>query len=155
MATCISFQVATEARLDARLGGLVYLFTTSVPNALNARELLNRHIDEIHPVQHERTCAYGRAVVPFAHRAVTEISCHCRGAQWFVPGEPMIVGALGAALFALDRAKKQGTERHDAGTQELSQTRSGYGDHRTGGASDCRSRGCGPLGSRTGKTEIE
>jgi predicted CoA-substrate-specific enzyme activase len=28
---------------------------------------------------------YGRAVVPFAHRSITEISCHCRGAQWFVP----------------------------------------------------------------------
>src|SRR5690606_26883973 len=26
-----------------------------------------------------------RAIVPFAHRTVTEISCHCRGAQWFVP----------------------------------------------------------------------
>lgn len=29
---------------------------------------------------------YGRAVVPFANSAITEISCHCRGAQWFVPG---------------------------------------------------------------------
>ena len=24
--------------------------------------------------------------MPFAHHNVTEISCHCRGAQWFVPG---------------------------------------------------------------------
>jgi len=29
---------------------------------------------------------YGRAVVPFAHGNVTEISCHARGAHWFVPG---------------------------------------------------------------------
>jgi predicted CoA-substrate-specific enzyme activase len=29
---------------------------------------------------------YGRAVVPFAHARVTEISCHGRGAHWFVPG---------------------------------------------------------------------
>jgi predicted CoA-substrate-specific enzyme activase len=28
---------------------------------------------------------YGRAVVPFAHGNVTEISCHARGAHWFVP----------------------------------------------------------------------
>jgi predicted CoA-substrate-specific enzyme activase len=28
---------------------------------------------------------YGRAVVPFAHGSVTEISCHARGAHWFVP----------------------------------------------------------------------
>jgi predicted CoA-substrate-specific enzyme activase len=29
---------------------------------------------------------YGRVVVPFAHGRVTEISCHGRGAHWFVPG---------------------------------------------------------------------
>jgi benzoyl-CoA reductase subunit A len=29
---------------------------------------------------------YGRAVVPFAHGRVTEISCHGRGAHWLVPG---------------------------------------------------------------------
>jgi benzoyl-CoA reductase subunit A len=29
---------------------------------------------------------YGRAVVPFAHATVTEISCHGRGAHWLVPG---------------------------------------------------------------------
>jgi len=34
---------------------------------------------------------YGRAVVPFAHRAITEINCHCRGAQWFVPGVSCIL----------------------------------------------------------------
>jgi activator of 2-hydroxyglutaryl-CoA dehydratase len=28
-----------------------------------------------------------------------------------LPLEPMIVGAVGAALFALDRARKQGAER--------------------------------------------
>jgi activator of 2-hydroxyglutaryl-CoA dehydratase len=31
---------------------------------------------------------YGRAVVPFAHGNVTEISCHARGAHWFVRGSP-------------------------------------------------------------------
>jgi (R)-2-hydroxyacyl-CoA dehydratese activating ATPase len=38
---------------------------------------------------------YGRAVVPFSHRAVTEISCHCRGAQWFVPGVATILDVGG------------------------------------------------------------
>jgi predicted CoA-substrate-specific enzyme activase len=28
---------------------------------------------------------YGRAVVPFAQATLTEISCHARGAHWFVP----------------------------------------------------------------------
>jgi predicted CoA-substrate-specific enzyme activase len=38
---------------------------------------------------------YGRAIVPFAHRNVTEISCHCRGAQWFVPGVSTILDVGG------------------------------------------------------------
>jgi len=38
---------------------------------------------------------YGRAVVPFAHRSITEISCHCRGAQWFVPGVSSILDVGG------------------------------------------------------------
>jgi predicted CoA-substrate-specific enzyme activase len=38
---------------------------------------------------------YGRAIVPFAHRNVTEISCHCRGAQWFIPGVSTILDVGG------------------------------------------------------------
>jgi predicted CoA-substrate-specific enzyme activase len=34
---------------------------------------------------------YGRAVVPFAHGSLTEISCHARGAHWFVPGVSTIL----------------------------------------------------------------
>lgn len=29
---------------------------------------------------------YGRVIVPFAQANITEISCHARGASWFVPG---------------------------------------------------------------------
>jgi predicted CoA-substrate-specific enzyme activase len=38
---------------------------------------------------------YGRAIVPFAHRNITEITCHCRGAQWFVPGVKTILDVGG------------------------------------------------------------
>jgi len=38
---------------------------------------------------------YGRAIVPFAHRNITEITCHCRGAQWFVPGVTTILDVGG------------------------------------------------------------
>ena len=38
---------------------------------------------------------YGRAVVPFAHHAITEITCHCRGAQWFVPGVSTVLDVGG------------------------------------------------------------
>jgi len=34
---------------------------------------------------------YGRAVVPFAHGRLTEISCHGRGAHWLVPGVSTIL----------------------------------------------------------------
>jgi len=38
---------------------------------------------------------YGRAVVPFAKKSLTEISCHCRGAQWFVPGVATVLDVGG------------------------------------------------------------
>lgn len=38
---------------------------------------------------------YGRAVVPFAHKSITEISCHCRGAQWFVEGVSTVLDVGG------------------------------------------------------------
>jgi predicted CoA-substrate-specific enzyme activase len=38
---------------------------------------------------------YGRAIVPFAHKNITEISCHCRGAQWFVPGVSTVLDVGG------------------------------------------------------------
>ena len=34
---------------------------------------------------------YGRVVVPFANANITEISCHARGAHWFVPGVSTIL----------------------------------------------------------------
>jgi activator of 2-hydroxyglutaryl-CoA dehydratase len=45
---------------------------------------------------------------------VKKIEARLDGLKANLPPEPMIVGALGAALFALDRAKKQSTERRDA-----------------------------------------
>jgi len=38
---------------------------------------------------------YGRAIVPFAHHAITEISCHCRGAGWFIDGASTILDVGG------------------------------------------------------------
>jgi predicted CoA-substrate-specific enzyme activase len=38
---------------------------------------------------------YGRAIVPFANKNITEISCHCRGAQWFVPGVSTVLDVGG------------------------------------------------------------
>jgi predicted CoA-substrate-specific enzyme activase len=44
---------------------------------------------------------YGRAVVPFAQASVTEISCHGRGAHWFVPGVSTILDMGGQDCKAI------------------------------------------------------
>jgi len=36
-------------------------------------------------VEHIVSTGYGRALVPFAHKNITEISCHAKGAHWFFP----------------------------------------------------------------------
>jgi predicted CoA-substrate-specific enzyme activase len=48
-------------------------------NALNKAGL---KIDDIDGIV---STGYGRVVVPFAMKAVTEISCHAKGANWFFP----------------------------------------------------------------------
>jgi activator of 2-hydroxyglutaryl-CoA dehydratase len=47
-------------------------------------------------------CGIGRNV-----GLVTKIEGRLDGLKVHLPQEPMIVGAVGAALFALDRAKKE------------------------------------------------
>jgi predicted CoA-substrate-specific enzyme activase len=44
---------------------------------------------------------YGRAVVPFAHASVTEISCHGRGAHWLVPGVSTVLDMGGQDCKAI------------------------------------------------------
>jgi predicted CoA-substrate-specific enzyme activase len=52
-------------------------------------------VDTTHLAVEDMACivatGYGRAVVPFAHASLTEISCHGRGAHWFVPGVSTIL----------------------------------------------------------------
>jgi predicted CoA-substrate-specific enzyme activase len=50
---------------------------------------------------------YGRAVVPFAHASITEISCHGRGARWFVAGVSTILDMGGQDCKAI-RVNEQG-----------------------------------------------
>jgi predicted CoA-substrate-specific enzyme activase len=44
---------------------------------------------------------YGRAVVPFAHASITEISCHARGAHWLVPGVSTVLDMGGQDCKAI------------------------------------------------------
>jgi predicted CoA-substrate-specific enzyme activase len=50
---------------------------------------------KIEDMAHIVSTGYGRAIVPFAHSNVTEITCHCRGAQFFVPGVSSILDVGG------------------------------------------------------------
>jgi benzoyl-CoA reductase subunit A len=44
---------------------------------------------------------YGRVVVPFAHKNITEISCHARGANWFFPSARTILDMGGQDCKAI------------------------------------------------------
>ncbi|MEW6034458.1 MAG: acyl-CoA dehydratase activase [Chloroflexota bacterium] len=44
---------------------------------------------------------YGRVVVPFAHRNITEISCHAKGANWFFPAARTILDMGGQDCKAI------------------------------------------------------
>lgn len=49
---------------------------------------------------------YGRAIVPFANKNITEISCHCRGAQWFVPDVSTVLDVGGQDSKGIRVGKK-------------------------------------------------
>ncbi len=44
---------------------------------------------------------YGRIVVPFAEKSITEISCHAKGAAWFFPGVHTILDMGGQDCKAI------------------------------------------------------
>jgi predicted CoA-substrate-specific enzyme activase len=62
-------------------------------------------VDTTHLSVEDMACivatGYGRAVVPFAHASLTEISCHGRGAHWFVPGVSTILDMGGQDCKAI------------------------------------------------------
>jgi len=62
-------------------------------------------VDTAHLTIEDMACivatGYGRAVVPFAHANLTEISCHARGAHWFVPGVSTILDMGGQDCKAI------------------------------------------------------
>ena len=60
-----------------------------------AKKVLNDAAEKkgLSPKEIDYTVAtgYGRISVPFADKAITEISCHARGAHWFIPETKMII----------------------------------------------------------------
>lgn len=80
MRTAMAVFEAAKARSDGHWGA----YRMALPNS----RLDHLTIEDMAYIV---STGYGRAVVPFAHRAITEINCHCRGAQWFVPGVSSIL----------------------------------------------------------------
>lgn len=49
-------------------------------------EVLTQQGLELRDIEYIVSTGYGRTNVPFAHKNITEISCHAKGAGWFSPG---------------------------------------------------------------------
>ena len=67
----------------------------SVNEALNKAKLSLKDIDYV------VSTGYGRVVVPFANKNVTEISCHAKGATWLDPGVRTILDMGGQDCKAI------------------------------------------------------
>jgi len=83
--------LTAEAVILRNQGLLAYsLIPTGPDSAATAREALEEALQKIRirPQEIELTVAtgYGRVVVPFAQKNISEISCHARGAHYFFPG---------------------------------------------------------------------
>jgi benzoyl-CoA reductase subunit A len=69
-------------------------------NRMQLPDVRTDHL-RIEDMDYIMSTGYGRAVVPFAHGSRTEISCHGRGAQWFVPGVSTILDMGGQDCKAI------------------------------------------------------
>jgi benzoyl-CoA reductase subunit A len=82
--------LTAEAVIWGDKGLVAYsLIPTGPDSAATAEEALEEALkkNEVRPQDIEFTVAtgYGRVIVPFAQRNISEISCHARGAHYFLP----------------------------------------------------------------------
>jgi benzoyl-CoA reductase subunit A len=84
---------------------------TSHDSALTAREALEEALRTLSGNEHEIgftvATGYGRVIVPFAQRNISEISCHARGAHFFFPSVRTILDMGGQDCKAI-RCDDQG-----------------------------------------------
>jgi benzoyl-CoA reductase subunit A len=69
--------------------------TTVTDNTLKKAQLTLEDMDFV------VSTGYGRIVIPFAHKNVSEISCHAKGANWFFPGGRTILDMGGQDCKAI------------------------------------------------------
>lgn len=56
---------------------------------------------KVEDIDYTVSTGYGRVIVPFAQKNVTEISCHAKGANWFFPGVRTILDMGGQDCKAI------------------------------------------------------
>ena len=80
-----------------------------IPTGYNSAETANRATAEalekaglpLSDLEYVVSTGYGRVVVPFANKNITEISCHAKGASWFHPGVRTILDMGGQDCKAI------------------------------------------------------
>ncbi len=89
---------------DDEILSYTILFTGS-DSVLSANQVLNdvlrRSNLSLEDIQYIIATGYGRVIVPFAHEALTELTCHARGAHWFFPGVRTILDMGGQDCKAI------------------------------------------------------
>lgn len=80
------------------------LFTGS-ESVLSANQVLNEVLLQsnlaLEDIQYIIATGYGRVIVPFAQEALTELTCHARGAHWLFPGVRTILDMGGQDCKAI------------------------------------------------------
>lgn len=76
-------------------------------------EALQKANLKLEDIQYIVSTGYGRIIVPFAHKNITEISCHAKGAHWFFPTARTILDMGGQDCKAI-RCDLQGKVKNFA-----------------------------------------
>ena len=71
------------------------LIPTGPDSSETATEVTNKVLDKaglsLEDMDYIVSTGYGRIIVPFANKNITEISCHAKGANWFFPNVRLIL----------------------------------------------------------------
>lgn len=80
-----------------------------IPTGYDSAKTAQRAMDEalagaglgLRDIEFVVATGYGRVIVPFAHKCITEISCHAKGAHWLFPGARAILDMGGQDCKAI------------------------------------------------------
>lgn len=109
----VGIDIGSTAAKAAVVEGGKLAFTTAIPTGYNSADAAIRLADELRALGYDvgdprvRTVAtgYGRVSVPFADKAVTEITCHGRGAAFLFGDDVTVVDVGGQDTKAIRLVK--------------------------------------------------